>query len=51
MDYTIIQKYENLNVENELEKDRINMERDKDASLYDDKCFSDINPMAGTRCV
>ena len=48
MDYTIIQKYENLNVENELEKDRINMERDKDASLYDDKCFSDINPMAGT---
>lgn len=48
MDYTIIQKYENLNVENELEKDRINMERDKDAQLYDDKCFSDINPMAGT---
>lgn len=47
-DYTIIQKYENLNVENELEKDRINMERDKDAQLYDDKCFSDINPMAGT---
>lgn len=24
------------------------MERDKDAQLYDDKCFSDINPMAGT---
>lgn len=48
MDYTIIQKYENLDVENELEKDRINMERDKDAGLYDDKCFSDINPTAGT---
>lgn len=48
VDYTINQKYENLDVDDELEKDRIAMERDEAALIYDDKCFTDVDPQAGT---
>ena len=48
VDYTINQKYENPVVDNVLEQDRINMERDKDQRIFDDKCFTDVQPLAGT---
>lgn len=48
VDYTINQKFENLNVDNEMERDRIAMERDENLKIFDDKCFTDVDPMAGT---
>lgn len=47
VDYTINQKYENLNIDNALEKERIKFER-SGVNIYDDKCFSDVEPIAGT---
>jgi len=49
VDYTINQKYENVDaVTSEMERDRIAMERDKSFNIYDNKCFSDVKPEAGT---
>lgn len=49
VDYMINMKYENVDaVTSELEKDRIAMERDVTVNVYDDKCFSQVKPLAGT---
>lgn len=48
LDYTVCQKYENLNTEDWMDQDRIKQERDPEVNVYDDKCFYDVEPQAGT---
>jgi len=48
VDYTINEKYENTDVDNVLEADRIAMERDENVNIYDNKCFTDVEPVSGT---
>lgn len=48
VDYTINQKYENTDIEDELELDRIKMERSDKDSVFDDKIFTDVRPEAGS---
>ena len=47
-DWTIIQKYWPDNYSNPLEEDIAKAEMEHDALLYDSKCFSGLDPEAGT---
>lgn len=49
VDWTIIQKYwPELSTTNEVERDIQLAEMNKDINIYDDKCFSGLDPDAGT---